>query len=177
MSFIKSLVKKNRSDIDGLQQSHLISYSNTVTLVSSTPVVSIGIPEFDSVKDTLFVFSNSTFLAVTSDYVITSNSIITKASGNWNLGTVFNFIVIKGIHFDDMFDYATQVYTYNGQDQLTSIVWKDSSNVTVRTDTFSYVEGATEDTTTEVRSITGKPTITIVTTFNKSGSVLGVTKS
>lgn len=77
---------------------------------------------------------------------------------------------------DSLFDLKEYSYDVNGD--LEEILYKDLSNNVLRTDTFTYGEdvGANTQTITEVRSVAGGSTTTIVTTFNLFGDVLGVTK-
>ncbi len=71
----------------------LTNYSNTVIIESSTNVVTIGIPTFNRDKDTLMVYENSTFIDNPTDYTISLDSTtITKVTGTWETGTIFNLI-------------------------------------------------------------------------------------
>lgn len=69
-------------------------FKNTVNVLSQTNNVGIGIQNFDSVKDVLLVYQNSTFIQQGEDYNVVGNN-ITKISGNWSVGTVLDFVVIS----------------------------------------------------------------------------------
>ena len=63
---------------------------SSYTLSSAGDTVPIGIAEFDSSKDFLFVYVNSVYDA---DYTISGTNIV-KNSGTWDSGTIFNFVAL-----------------------------------------------------------------------------------
>ena len=73
---------------------------STNSTVRETSTIEIGINNYDSKKDTLFVYLNSTYLEEGQDYNVIDSRIIRKVSGRWN-GTeevqTFNFIVFKNV--------------------------------------------------------------------------------
>lgn len=73
--------------------------------------------------------------------------------------------------------FNLQQYSYDISGNLEAILYKDLSNNTLRTDTFSYAENIelSTQTITEVRSIVGGEVTTIVTTFDLNGNILNVT--
>jgi hypothetical protein len=91
----RGLADRALQEIGDISTSELVSYKNTVTIVENLSTVPIGIAEFDKDNDFLMVFVNSTFAALTSDYTIPNNDNISKVAGEWNSGTVFNFVIIK----------------------------------------------------------------------------------
>ena len=63
--------------------------------------------------------------------------------------------------------------SYNGNEQLTSIVWNNNSGHLVRTDTFSYTTLGLQEVVQEVRQLPTLETLTIVTMFDEDGTFLG----
>ena len=116
MSFWKSLVKKNRYDIDNVEQD----------------IVDLG---------------------------VTDSNIFDRLNEYGNM------------------DYYNTIYTYDGNDNLTTIVWKDDENVTIRTDTFTYVTTAENETIIQNIAITGGGSYTISTLFDLDGNVLSVDRT
>lgn len=68
-------------------------YDNVVTNTSTNTVV-FNILGFDSTRDVLLVYANSTFIQVNADYSISGSSIV-KTSGTWASGTIFNFVCFQ----------------------------------------------------------------------------------
>jgi hypothetical protein len=68
--------------------------TSSFTLVSDGSTATIGIAGYNKDTDILIVHQNSTYLNP-SDYVITDNTTITKASGTWLATTVIDFMVLK----------------------------------------------------------------------------------
>ena len=68
-------------------------YTNE-TLTTESNEVAFTIPNFDKLKDILFVYANSIFLQVGVDYTL-SNTEITKVSGTWDSGTEFNLVCFQ----------------------------------------------------------------------------------
>ena len=100
----RALALKNKINYDNIIDSKtqfITQYTNTVTVGAESATVSIGIAEYNLNSDMLFVFANSTFLALTGDYTITYSETITKSSGTWDSGTVFDFVVLKRIFNDE----------------------------------------------------------------------------
>lgn len=100
----RALALKNKINYDNIIDSKtqfITQYTNTVTVGAESATVSIGIAEYNLNSDMLFVFANSTFLALTGDYTITDSEAITKSSGTWDSGTVFDFVVLKRIFNDE----------------------------------------------------------------------------
>ncbi len=62
---------------------------------------------------------------------------------------------------------------------LTQVVWKDSGDVTLRTDTYTYSEDATTETITITKTLPNTSYLTIATVFDKiNGDILSaVTES
>ena len=71
-------------------------------------------------------------------------------------------------------DYYNMVYTYDGNDNLTTIAWEDDNNQTLRTDSFTYSSTAENETITQTIAITGGSTIVISALFDLEGNVLSV---
>jgi hypothetical protein len=95
----------NRVDVlESAQSNTIVEYKNTVILDSDSNQVLIGIAEFDKDTDSLLVFVNSTYIEVVEDYTIPDNTMIEKVTGDWDNGTVFNFIVIKKEIFTGVID-------------------------------------------------------------------------
>lgn len=76
---------------------------NTTILTENAPKVSINIPGFDKLKDTLLVHLNSVYLEEGIDYIIdtTSENILPVGFDNWHGDTidtsVFNFMIFKNV--------------------------------------------------------------------------------
>ena len=73
------------------------SYSRT-TLSTTSAYAAIGIP-FDVTKDILHVYQNSTYIAPNQDYTISGTNIV-KIDGTWQIGTIFDFVVVQSIQAD-----------------------------------------------------------------------------
>ena len=66
--------------------------------------------------------------------------------------------------------------TYNNE-KLIKIEWKDSEDNTKRTDTFTYIEDATTETVTELRTLDTLQTLENVTIFDIDGNILSQTSN
>jgi hypothetical protein len=75
------------------------------------------------------------------------------------------------------FNYTNTEYTYDGNDNLTTIVFKDASDTTLRTDTFTYDSDVTTETITHAIAVAGGNTTTFVTVFDLDGNVQSVTRT
>ena len=91
-----------------------------------------------------------------------------------NLGGVNVDLVLDQLDEIGAIDYDNTIYTYDGNNNLTTIVWKDSSDVTLRTDSFTYSSTSTTETITQTIAITGGSTTVISTLFDLEGNVLSV---
>lgn len=74
-------------------------------------------------------------------------------------------------------DFNNTQYTYDVDNNLTDIVFKDSNNITIRTDSFTYSSDATTETITHVIAVVGGKTTTLVTVFDLEGNVQSVTRT
>jgi hypothetical protein len=78
--------------------SALASLRNTEVLADASDTVFINIPEFNVDRDILMVFQNSTYIEEGIKYEISEDGeTITKISGTWENGTLFNFIAFKNV--------------------------------------------------------------------------------
>lgn len=104
---------------------------NRVTISSTSNTASIGLANFDSTKDTLLVFQNSTLL--TSNLYTITDSTITLSSGTWNAGTELAFVAFKSVSSE--FPVYQGQYIEDGSitnDKLaTAIKIGDLSNLTI----------------------------------------------
>ena len=77
----------------------------------------------------------------------------------------------------EFFDYGTANFTYNGNTQLSQIVWRDVSNNILRTDTFTYSSDSTTNTTVETRTPAVGGVVVITSVFDLDGNIISITKS
>lgn len=89
----KDIGKSSSGDAYGTK---FVSYKNTAITSVLTDRVDIGIPEFDNLTDIIFVFKQSVYIEDGNDYTIEGSQIV-SSSGSWDIGTEFNFIVLKNI--------------------------------------------------------------------------------
>lgn len=74
-------------------------------------------------------------------------------------------------------DYYNTVYTYDENDNLTTMVWKNESNVTLRTDSFTYLSDASTETIIQNIIIEGGGSYVISTLFDLEGNILSVDRT
>lgn len=100
----------------------LAEFRNTVTIAETTSVVSHGISQYDKNKDVLFVYQNSTFIQNNSDYNISEDGTqIVKIDGEWEQGTIFNFIVLYSVPANNFLStkrYTNIVYPVSGSTNI-----------------------------------------------------------
>ncbi len=79
--------------------SKLVTFENSVTLVSDLSSVNIGIPEYNSTTDYLLVHKNSTHVFENDEYTISGSTIVKMGEGVWTVDppTTFHFIVFKNV--------------------------------------------------------------------------------
>lgn len=80
--------------------SSLAVLKNTNIINSKVSTVEIGIPQYNSKNDILFVYLNSTYLEETQDYTIVDNNKISTTYEKWDGSEepqIFNFIVFKNV--------------------------------------------------------------------------------
>lgn len=76
--------------------SNITFKKNSVVIPNDTNIVPIGIQGYNKNTDLLMVYKNTVYLEETIMYTISSDSnYINNPNGNWDTGTLFNFIVIK----------------------------------------------------------------------------------
>ncbi|WIT26230.1 hypothetical protein [Bacillus phage SPO1L3] len=70
-------------------------YEKRVTVSEDTSTVEIGITGYNSAKDMLWVYQNSTFIAHGSDYTFSSDGLsIQKVNGVWEAGTIIDLVAL-----------------------------------------------------------------------------------
>ena len=80
--------------------SSLVVLKNNSIVNSQVSTVEIGIPEYDSKHDVLFVYLNSTYLEEKQDYTIVDNQRIRTVYQSWDGSEepqIFNFVVFKNV--------------------------------------------------------------------------------
>ncbi|TBL76250.1 peptidase G2 autoproteolytic cleavage domain-containing protein [Paenibacillus thalictri] len=78
--------------------SKLVMLRNTVDVSASSSSASIGISDFNKDNDTLMVYVNSVYIEQNVDYTVSNDSLqIFKVTGNWDVGTHINFVVLKNV--------------------------------------------------------------------------------
>lgn len=75
---------------------------NTVKLTQDQNNVSIGITNFNTNDDVIFVYLNSTWLQKDEDYILNDGllRIESKDGSNWKNGDTFNFVILKNVDKD-----------------------------------------------------------------------------
>lgn len=70
-------------------------YEKRVTLTSDDNTVNVGVTGFDSNKDMLWVYQNSTFISHGGDYTFTEDGkSIQKVSGSWEKDTIIDLVAL-----------------------------------------------------------------------------------
>jgi hypothetical protein len=88
--------------------------TNRVVLGFESNTFDLGIANFNISKDYIQLYQNSTFIQINEDYTI-SGSTVTKSSGTWAAGTIFDVIVMKTVQ-----EKADLLYTNMQDDTYTA---------------------------------------------------------
>lgn len=136
----------------------ITTLNNTVTLSSASSNVPIGIAQFNSSTDVLWVYENSTFIALNQDWVINANgtSIDKKDGTTWASGTTMNFVVLKNMQNGLIYTDGTMLQANTVSNNALATDAKVGSLAKLQTSTKTDVVSAINEVLGDIPAITQK---------------------